>query len=253
MSEIELYRDGRHANMLLEDRTAEGELQANHHLVVHGREGLIIDPGGHQNLKPIFNRLSTTIGSTQLRHIVLSHQDPDILSSISGWLMVTDAEAWISQLWLRFVHDFGVEEVVAHRLRAIPDEGLWLDLGGAPIALVPAHFLHSAGNFQVYDPTAKVLYSGDLGSSFDIDYREVEDFDAHAPHLDPFHKRYLASCAALHRWVKMARELDIEILAPQHGAVFRGRAMVERFFDYCEGLTCGIDHLNWLYRLPPRG
>ena len=45
--------------------------------------------------------------------------------------------------------------------------------------MIPAHFLHSAGNFQVYDPVSKVLYTGDLGASIGMDYMDVTDFDAH--------------------------------------------------------------------------
>ena len=29
---------------------------------------------------------------------------------------------------------------------------------------LPAHFLHSVGNFHIYDPIAKILYTGDLGA-----------------------------------------------------------------------------------------
>ena len=50
-------------------------------------------------------------------------------------------------------------------LHAIPDEGRIIELGGAKLYYLPAHFLHSEGNFQLYDPTSKILYSGDLGAS----------------------------------------------------------------------------------------
>ena len=39
----------------------------------------------------------------------------------------------------------------------------------------------------------------------------------------------------------MVRELDIEIIAPQHGAFFKGKALVERFLSWCEELSCGLD------------
>jgi flavorubredoxin len=42
----------------------------------------------------------------------------------------------------------------------------------------------------------------------------------------------------------MARSLDIDIIAPQHGAVFRGTDMVARFIDWVEGVSCGVDLLE---------
>jgi flavorubredoxin len=46
------------------------------------------------------------------------------------------------------------------------------------------------------------------------------------------------------------RGLDIETIAPQHGAMFRGRALVERFIDWCSTLECGIDANADLFKLP---
>jgi len=66
--------------------------------------------------------------------------------------MTTDAEAWISGLWTRFVPHFGLDRLVESRLKPIPDEGMSLELGGMDLVILPAHFLHSPGNFQVSLP-----------------------------------------------------------------------------------------------------
>jgi flavorubredoxin len=125
------------------------------------------------------------------------------------------------------------------RLNPIPD-GAWSStLGGTKLLFLPAHFLHSCGQLPPLRPdAAKILYSGDLGASLGVEYREVPDFDAHVPYMEGFHRRYMASNLASGRWVSMARTLDIEIIAPQHGAIFRGKEMVERFLErlWCEGL-----------------
>ncbi len=56
----------------------------------------------------------------------------------------------------------------------------------------------------------------------------------------------------MRQWVTMVRELDIETIAPQHGAVFHGRELVGKFLDWCEGLSCGLDNLADIYHVPPR-
>ncbi|WP_348393518.1 MBL fold metallo-hydrolase, partial [Streptococcus pneumoniae] len=51
------------------------------------------------------------------------------------------------------------------RLIELPDRGQVIQLGESKLVIVPAHFLHSVGNFQFYDPVAKILFSGDMGAS----------------------------------------------------------------------------------------
>ena len=60
----------------------------------------------------------------------------------------------------------------------------------------------------------------------------------------------MSSNAALRAWLKMVRPLDIEIVAPQHGALMRGRPMIDAFFDWLEGLECGIDYMPDVFRVP---
>jgi flavorubredoxin len=51
-------------------------------------------------------------------------------------------------------------------------------------------------------------------------------------------------------WADMVRPLDIEIIAPQHGALFKGKEMVAQFIDWCADLECGVDLVSPLFKLP---
>jgi flavorubredoxin len=126
-------------------------------------------------------------------------------------------------------------------MSGIPDEGMTVMLGGQPIEIIPAHYLHSPGNYHVYDPVAKILYSGDIGASVGIEYADVPNFADHLKYTEGFHRRYMASNRALREWVGRVRKLDIEIMAPQHGAQYRGKAMVAEFLAWAEQLACGVD------------
>ena len=251
MAHTVLYDDGTHRNVLLEDFGLGGlAVQANQHLVVHGDAGMILDPGGHKLYSRALAATFSVLKSARLRWIFLSHQDPDIVAALNGWLMTTEADAYVSQLWTRFVPHFGLDHMLADRLKPIPDEGMVFDLAGSRLLFLPAHFLHSEGNFQLYDATSKILYSGDLGASLGADYTVVPDFDAHLRHMTAFHQRYMGSNRVMQAWARMVSTLDIETIAPQHGAVFQGRAMVRRFIDWCAQLRCGIDLIEPLYRVP---
>jgi flavorubredoxin len=63
----------------------------------------------------------------------------------------------------------------------------------------------------------------------------------------------MASNRVLRAWAEMVRGLEIDIIAPQHGAAFQGRAMVERFIDWCAGLICGVDLVDDHWFQVPNG
>ncbi|MCL2714447.1 MAG: MBL fold metallo-hydrolase [Alphaproteobacteria bacterium] len=251
MTNIILYDDGVHRNVLLPDFDAGGiAVQSNQHLIIDAGEGMVLDPGGHQIYRRVLAQTHDALDGGFLRYIFLSHQDPDIVAAMNGWLMATEATAYISEVWTRFVSHFGMNHFVEDRLIPIPDEGMIFEMGGTNLMAVPAHFMHSVGNFHLYDPISKILYTGDLGTSIGAEYRLVEDFDAHLPHMVNFHTRYMVSNRVMKAWAAMVRSLDIEIIAPQHGALFAGKEMVHRFIDWCADLKCGSDLLISLFKAP---
>lgn len=251
MGHTTLFENGSHKNVLLEDFTGGGlAVQANQHVIVHEKSAMILDPGGHKVYSKVMAATRGVLGPATLETLFLSHQDPDIVAAVNGWLMTTDATAWVSKLWTRFVPHFGMDHLVEHRLKGIPDEGMKLPLGSSHVLCLPAHFLHSPGNFQVYDPLSRILYTGDLGASIGQDYIEVTDFEKHREFMEGFHKRYMASNRAMRAWASTVRKLDVAIIAPQHGALFRGPEMVGRFIDWCEVLQCGVDLVGDDYPIP---
>jgi len=241
----ELFQDPTHRNLVFEDLGEGGMVQANQHLIISGNEAILLDPGGHKIYTKLIAALGSGIAPARLTHLFFSHQDPDIIAAANGWLMMTDAQGYLSACWLRFLQHFGVDDLVVKRIHPIPDRGQALVVGGTELKLIPAHFLHSPGNFQVWDPAARILYTGDLGASLGQPYGDVPDFDAHVPYMEGFHRRYMASPAAFRAWAAMARKLDIEILAPQHGAMLVGRENVRRFIDWIEALPCGPELLEF--------
>lgn len=247
---IKLFESADHVNVMYNDLGSGAMVQANQHLVVHKGEGLVLDPGGHKIYSKFFPEIAGILPINNLKHIFFSHQDPDIIAAANGWLMVTDATAYLSTIWTRFITHFGVDELVIDRIKPIPDEGMVIEVAGERFPLIPAHFLHSSGNFQVYDPVAKILYSGDLGASLGQDYAIVEDFDNHIQYMEGFHKRYIPTSKVLKMWVNTVRKLDIEIIAPQHGAVFGNREMSNKFIDWISTMSCGLDLMDAEFPIP---
>ncbi len=246
----ELFRSGDHVCVAFNDLVrGDDGVQANQFLIQHGNASALIDPGGALLYTPLSLALPQYVQPRDLTWILASHQDPDIIGSVDSWLLYTQARVVCSRLWGRFIphsvphyqKNAGVD-----RYLLLPDEGMEIPLGNTQIRAVPAHFLHSVGNFQFYDPVSRILFSGDLGASMleaGVAYAPVEDFDAHIPRMAGFHRRYMASNRACRWWARRARELDIDMIVPQHGLPIRGARDVARFIDWVDGLVCGVDLL----------
>lgn len=228
-------------------------IQANQFLLIDENRAALIDPGGDLTYTPLTIELSKRVSISDLDFIFASHQDPDIIASLPRWMMHSKCSVVTSKLWSRFLphlastfitNKFGGD--LDQRIISIPDSGMSISFGRSVIQAVPAHFLHSVGNFQFYDPVSKILFTGDMGASLlDINADlPVTDFEQHIPHMKGFHQRYMASNKACRIWANRARKLDVEMLVPQHGSPFVGKAMVNRFFDWISELNCGTDLMD---------
>jgi len=212
---IELYRDKNHACIMFTDLIEEDgqAVQANQFLIVDDDTGAIIDPGGNLAFNELFIGMTKHFPPHKLSYIFASHQDPDIIASLDKWLLHTRARVICSKLWARFLPHLTANYLaLSHgictydRIIALPDRGQSIPLGNCQLKAVPAHFLHSVGNFQLYDPVSKILFSGDMGASMVDDASPVQDFAAHVPSMAGFHRRYMASNKACRFWAQMVRE-----------------------------------------------
>ncbi len=245
---VELYRDAQHACLMFPDLIdEEGQaVQANQFLIVDGDTGAIIDPGGNLAFNELFMGMSRHFPPHKLSYLIASHADPDIIASLDRWLTSTRAQLVISRVWERFAPHFAKAGKTENRVIGVPDAGGRLPLGHGELVLLPAHFLHSEGNFHFYDPVSRILFTGDLAVSMTSGTearRPVTDLAPHIARMEAFHRRYMVSGKILRLWTRMARQLDISMLVPQHGAPLAGAAVGD-FFDWIEDLPCGIDLLG---------
>lgn len=231
--------------------TGEG-IQANQLAIFHGHHSAVFDPGGDLTYMPLTMAITQFVQLKELDYVIATHQDPDIVSALDKWLMYSEAKIVVSKLWERFIPHMVpgyMKEKGAGRIIGIPDPGMNIPLGDSIIKAVPAHFLHSVGNFHFYDPISKILFSGDVGASL-VDKepsRPVRDFDKHISKMLGFHQRYMVSNKVCRLWANMVRTMDVEMIIPQHGRPFQGREMIGKFLDWFEQLECGVDNVTQQY------
>lgn len=214
-------------------------IDTNEYLITSAGKGLLTDPGGLEIFPAVFAALSREFDPRKIEALFASHQDPDIISSLALWLEFNpEIKCHLSWLWDSFVPHFGGDKKT---FVPIPDEGSTLHLGRIALQAVPAHYLHSSGNFHLYDQKARILFSGDVGAALlpkGEDDLFVEDFDRHIRHAEGFHRRWMGSNEAKLDWCERAARLDIDLLCPQHGAIYRG-GDVERFINWFAELPVG--------------
>ena len=242
-----IYESGDHRCVVFNDLVrGDDGVQANQFLVTHGNASALIDPGGALLYTPLSMAMSRFVQPKNLTWLLASHQDPDIIGAADRWLMYTPAVVVCSKLWGRFVpHAVPHYQTNAghERYLLLPDEGGSIPMGDSHIAALPAHFLHSVGNFSFYDPVSRILFSGDVGASMIASgepYEMIEDFAPHRPRMEGFHRRYMASRRVAKLWCDMVRRIDPEIIVPQHGLPMRGKAKND-FLDWLSNLECGVD------------
>ncbi|MCP4341832.1 MAG: FprA family A-type flavoprotein [Desulfobulbaceae bacterium] len=249
-----LYTDDNHQCIKFDGQTIGGEVQANQFLIKHDRRGMLIGCGGQRIYKSVLAELSSHLPAGALDYIFLSHQDPDICSGLNQWLPICKAQVMISSLWVRFLPAFCVQGLLESRVTAIPNSGMQVELAGSPLVAVPAHFLYSPGNLQLYDPVSKILFTGSLGSSLQSHIENIvseEDFSRHQPSMTAFHNRHIAGNEACKRWAAMIRQLDVEMIVPQYGALISGKDLVEKFYQWVEQEKTAVDDFaDGLFKLP---
>lgn len=235
-----IYDDGHKWIMFARDPDKpEQIIDTNQFMIVSDNEAILLDPGGIELFAPMLAASLKYVPIENIRHLFASHQDPDIISSLGLWDQVlTNATLHCPWLWEGFVRHFGMSRI---QYQAIRDEGGSIKLGSVELQFIPAHYLHSSGNFGVYDPKAKILFSGDVGAALEAPDAplEVDNFEQHIDKMRGFHQRWMPSNKAKMAWVARVRDLDVELMVPQHGRIFRGEN-VKKFLDWFEKLEVGI-------------
>ncbi len=248
---IALYEDENHKFYLLGggEEEEEGIVQVNQYLIMDGNEAVLLDPGGAHVFARVLAEVSELVGLDRIKHIFFTHQDPDVVSGLTLWMSIApEAKVYISELWVRFLPHFGIYD--KRKIVPIPDRGGKIRLSsGVNLDLIPAHYLHSTGNFSLYDPVAKILFSGDIGAAIfppGKRYQIAESWEEHVQLMEGFHQRYMLSNTVCRKWVDLVSRYDIEYIAPQHGAVMP-REIAQRFLEWFRNLKCGVDILSKIY------
>jgi flavorubredoxin len=236
-----IYEDGDHtwAVVARDPERPNFLIDTNEYLISSGDQSILCDPGGSEIFASVFAAIAAETDPLRIKALFASHQDPDIISSLSLWLGFNpDLKCHLPWLWAGFIPHFGG---TGETFVGLPDEGGTVTVGRLHLEAIPAHYLHSSGNLHLYDDKAAILFSGDVGAALlppEQGDLFVRDFDRHIRHAEGFHRRWMGSKAAVLDWCERASRMRIDMLCPQHGAIYQG-ADVMRFINWFAELDVG--------------
>lgn len=159
MQNITLFKSKNHQVILLNESKPgeENGIRSNQYLIKHDNAGVLLDPGGFGVMPQVLSEMLRHADPNEIKAIIFSHQDPDIVAGISTWIEIIKAPIYISKIWIRFLPHYGIKDV--KRFKAIPDEGMIYSV--APefdLHLIPAHFLHSEGHFNTFAANQPIFW-----------------------------------------------------------------------------------------------
>jgi flavorubredoxin len=240
-----IYTNGDHkwAVIAKDPEKASYLIDTNEYVIIKSDKMILLDPGGMEVFPSVLSALSTELDPRNIQYIFASHQDPDIVSSLALWLEVNPAiKCFTSYVWSSFLPHYGGDD---NTFISLPDDGGHpFRFEGLELNFIPAHYMHSSGNFHLYDPEAKILFSGDIGAAllpkdYPMDKLYVENFEDHIQYMEGFHKRWMPSNTAKNNWCERVSKLEIDLMCPQHGLIFQGDD-VKRFIDWFANLEVGV-------------
>lgn len=208
---------------------------------------LLIDPGSGSDFAVVRSKCDAVMGSLQhLDAVFINHQDPDVCTSLTLLLgrSADNARVLCSEDTWRLVQSLSIP-----RDRFVDADDYphgFRGRTGRVLIPVPSPFCHFVGARMLYDPQARVLFSGDLFGS--LTSRDAEGLYADESDwlgMRAFHQIYMPTNKAVRHAIERIRALDppVEIIAPQHGRILRG-PWLKDFMDRLEFLDVGLDILE---------
>lgn len=196
--------------------------------VIKDEKTALLDTADASVSRQFFENLEAALDGRSLDYLIVNHMEPDHCALIGEVLfrypdvqIVTNAKSFqmISQFF-----DVALEE----SRKIVVKEGDELDLGKHKLTFVLAPMVHWPEAMMTYDKTDKILFSADAFGTFGTNDGRIfnDEMDYQADSFVQDARRYYTNIvgkygAQVQAVLKKAATLDIQMLCPLHGPVWR--------------------------------
>ena len=208
------------------------------YLIDNGDESILVDPGSMLEFEEVVRKTQEITELSNIKYIILHHQDPDLASS------VPEIEKLINRDDLQIVTHSRITVLIKHYL--VTSSYYEIDknnfelvtTNGLKLQFLTTPYCHSPGAFVSYEPKTKVLFSSDIfgGLEESWDFYAKEDYFELAKE---FHRAYMPSKDIFNYALRKIEQLDINLIAPQHGSIIK-REFIPQLIEDMKNLECGL-------------
>lgn len=236
-------------------------LHCNPYVIKDNNEAVLIDGGSRNDFSTVMLKVMRSgIDPQNISRLIYQHYDPDLCGNIPHM------EALINKNDLKiishrenniFINYYSTKS----KKQCIEDLGFVFEFSsGRRLRFIRTPYSHSPGSFVTIDEKTKVLFSSDLFGSYDTNWELFTNIRESCGECEPervcpgdgkpceivgirdFHKRVMTSTRALRYALSLIADLDIDIIAPQHGSVFNTPESKKVVIDRLKSLEgVGID------------
>lgn len=213
---------------------------SNPYLMIDDKEAVLFAPGPTSHTNSILEKITSLTDAKNIKYVIICQPDPDpygLIPSLektngSKFKIVTHTKNAIIM----------AHEGVQSEFYLIDHNNWKLELSsGREIKFLPAPFCSSPGAFMAYDENSKTLFPGDLFSGLSPDL-DLFAGDRYKESMFAFHENYIVSHKILITALKPLSDLNIDMIAPQHGKIIKDDAV--NYIEALRSLHCGIEYID---------
>jgi len=238
----------------------------NPYLLIESNQAVLIDAGSRPDFAVVMSKiLQTGIHPKQIIALIYQHYDPDLCGSMLNVVDICNNQHLkiISEKNNHIFINYYIGKDKHHLLQSIDEHNNIFTFNGRALQFFKIPYAHCEGSFVTYDVKTKTLFTSDLFGSFSTKwglYIELSDAcpicrDYYhcmkgkdycpLPDIIDFHRRVMPSSRSLRYAIKVVKELDISMIAPQHGSIIAKKHDIDFITDILYSLDkVGIDAIE---------
>ena len=211
--------------------------QCHPYFIKNGKESVLVDPGSMLEFDAVVEKISTIASLSDIKYIILHHQDPDLAASVPEMEKLIDrndlqiiTHSRMVPLVKHYMIQSDYYEIDKHRHR--------LQCGDLYLDFLTTPYCHSPGAFVTYEPNSKILFSGDIFGGIEESW-EFFAGDNYFEKAKQFHAEYMPSRDIFNYALSKIEALDINLIAPQHGSIIK-KEKIAPLIKQMKALECGL-------------
>lgn len=211
--------------------------QCHPYFIDLGENSILVDPGSMLEIEDIIRKIKLITDLKNINYIILHHQDPDLAAAVPY------LEQLINRKDLQIVTHSRITFLIKHygvksQYYKIDYQNFELKINDYLLKFYTTPYCHSPGAFVTYDVQTKVLFSSDLFGGLEESW-EFYAKDDYFKKIEGFHMAYMPSRDILNYALRKIENLDIELIAPQHGSIIQ-KPLIQELINKMKEMECGL-------------